>query len=72
VRDSRGDAKAIFRVQGMSIPGRAKSLGLKLGRLEGVHLVDFNYISDTVSIGYDGKKLTLDSIRNAISGPPPS
>jgi hypothetical protein len=63
------DATAIFSMLEMGIPGRAKSLGMRLGKLEGVRLVDFNYIMDTVSIRYDGKKLTLDSIKNVIRPP---
>jgi hypothetical protein len=59
-------AMAIFKTQGMHIPGRARQLRLDLGKLEGIRAIDFNYITDTVSIGYDASKLTLDTIRNTL------
>jgi hypothetical protein len=59
-------ATAIFKTQGMHIPGRARQLRLDLSKLEGIRAVDFNYITDTVSIGYDANKLTLDTIRNTL------
>ena len=68
MQKSAGDAKAIFRMQGMNIPGQAKKLRLELGKLVGIGAVNINYVTDTVSIRYDGKELTLDSIRNAIFG----
>jgi copper chaperone CopZ len=59
-------AMAIFKTQGMHIPGRARQLRLNLGKLDGIRAVDFNYITDTVSIGYDARRLTLDTIRDAL------
>jgi hypothetical protein len=59
-------ATAIFKTQGMHIPGRARQLRLDLRNLEGIRAVDFNYITDTVSIGYDASKVTLETIRNAL------
>jgi copper chaperone CopZ len=59
-------AMAIFKTYGMHIPGRARQLRLDLGKLEGIRAVDFNYITDTVSIGYDANKLTLEMIRDAL------
>ncbi len=56
----------IFRVDRMSSRGRAKNLGLELGKLDGVRAIEFNYILDTVSIKYDGKKRTLGFIRNTL------
>jgi hypothetical protein len=59
-------AMAIFKTQGMQIPGRARQLRLDLRKLDGILAVDFNYITDTVSIGYDANRLTLDAIRNTL------
>jgi hypothetical protein len=59
-------AMAIFKTQSMQIPGRARQLRLNLRKLDGILTVDFNYITDTVSIGYDANRLTLDTIRNAL------
>jgi len=59
-------ATAIFKTHGMQIPGRARQLRLDLRKLDGILAVDFNYITDTVSIGYDASKLTLDMIRNTL------
>lgn len=57
---------AIFKTQGMQIPGRARQLRLDLRKLDGIRNVDFNYITDSVSIGYDANRLTLDAIRNTL------
>jgi hypothetical protein len=59
-------AMAIFKTQGMQIPGRARQLRLNLRKLDGIRKVDFNYITDSVSIGYDANRLTLDTIRNTL------
>jgi hypothetical protein len=64
-------AMVILKTQGMSTPGRARKLGIDLRKLKGISVVDFNYITDTVSIMYDSNKLTLDTIRNTLEGSSP-
>jgi copper chaperone CopZ len=59
-------AIAIFRTTGMDISGRARKLRLEVGKLDGILVVDFNYVMDSVSIRYDSEKLTLAEIRKAI------
>jgi len=66
MRSKSADATVIFRVDGTSGRGRAKNLGAELGKLDGVRAIEFNYILDTVLIKYDGKKRTLDFIRNTL------
>ena len=68
---SSSDALAIFKTQRMNIPGRARKLRIDLGKLEGIGVVDFNYIMDVVWVSYDAKRLTLDTIRKTIYGPVP-
>ncbi len=69
---SSSDAIAIFKALRMNIPGRARKLRLDLGKLEGIRVIDFNYIVDIVAVSYDAKRLTLDAIRNTINGALPS
>ncbi len=59
---------AIFKTQRMNIAGRARKLRLDLGKLDGIRVIDFNYIMDIVSVSYDAKRLTLDTIRNMVNG----
>lgn len=57
---------SIFGVPEMSNPGEARRVRRILGKLEGVREIDVNYITCIVSIRYDGKKLSLLSIKAAI------
>ncbi|MDA4115157.1 MAG: copper resistance protein CopZ [Thaumarchaeota archaeon] len=50
----------------MSKSGRAESLRRSAAGLDGVFLVDVNYILDNVTIGYDPDKLTLAQIRRKV------
>lgn len=62
----RQEAAAIFKIQGMNIPGRAKRLMRAVDTLGGVIRVDVNYILDTATIEYDADKLTLAEIEKKI------
>ena len=57
---------AVFRVSGMSTPGRAQRLKREIGKLDGVLEIDINYILDTASIKYEAGKLTRDQIKEKI------
>jgi len=61
------EAVAIFRVPRMSVRGRAQRLRREVGKLDGISLVDINYILDTVSISYDPSKLTRDRIKAIVN-----
>jgi copper chaperone CopZ len=62
----RREATAIFKIRGMSSPGRAQKLRLAVGKLDGILKFDINYVFDTVSMTYDANKLTLDQIKKKI------
>jgi len=62
----RRRATAILKIRGMSKSGRAERLRRSASKLDGVILVDINYILDNVTIGYDPNKLTLAQIRNKV------
>lgn len=59
-------ALAVFRVSGMSTPGRARRLKLEISKLDGVLEVEINYILDTASVRYEADKLTRDQIKEKI------
>jgi len=59
-------ATAVLKIQGMSKPGRAERLRRSAAGLDGVFLVDVNYILDNVTIGYDPDKLTLAQIKRKV------
>lgn len=64
-------ATAILKIQGLNKSGRAESLRRSAAGLDGVFLVDVNYILDNVTIGYDPDKLTLAQIkRKVVPGSP--
>jgi P-type Cu+ transporter len=59
-------ATAILHIQGMNRSGRANRLRRSAAKLNGVSLVDINYILDNVTIGYDPDKLTLAQIKRKV------
>lgn len=59
------EATAILKLDGMRRSGRAERLRRAAGGLDGVFLVDINYILDNVTISYDPNKLTLAQVRKA-------
>jgi len=62
----RQDATAILRIHGMSKSGRAQRLRRAASKLDGVFLVDINYILDNVTIGYNPDKLTLAQVKKKL------
>ena len=62
----RREATAIFKILGMSRPGRAQKLKRAVGKLDGVLVFDINYVFDTVSMKYDANRLTLDQIKKQL------
>jgi len=64
--NGKRQATAILKIHGMSKSGRAESLRRSAAGLDGVFLVDVNYILDNVTIGYDPDKLTLAQIRRKV------
>jgi hypothetical protein len=59
-------ATAILRVEGMGDTGRAERLKHAVGGLEGVLLVDFNYILGNATISYDPDKVTLVQVKKSL------
>jgi len=59
-------ATAILRIEGMNKPGRADRLRRSAAELNGVILLDINYILDNVTIGYDPDKLTFAQIKRKV------
>lgn len=71
----KGEAIAILKIRGMENPGRAQQLRRTAEKLDGVHQVDINYISETATIKYDADRLTLADVKSlhhdeAYSTPP--
>jgi len=60
------EATAILKIHGMSKKGRAEQLKRAAGRLDGVFLVDINYILDNVTIRYNPEELTLAQVRRKL------
>jgi hypothetical protein len=60
------EATAILRIDGMSRRGRAERLRTAAGKLDGVLLVDINYILDNVTVSYNPDKLTLAQVRRKL------
>ena len=66
------EATAILRIHGMSRKGRADRLRRAAGKLDGVFLVDINYILDNVIINYNPDRLTLAKIKRKLDPTPPA
>jgi len=60
------EATAILRIDGMGRRGRAERLRIAAGKLDGVLLVDINYILDNVTVSYNPDKLTLAQVRRKL------
>jgi hypothetical protein len=60
------EATAILKIHGMSRRGRAERLRIAAGKLDGVFLVDINYILDNVTVSYNPDKLTLAQVRRKL------
>jgi copper chaperone CopZ len=60
------EATAIIKIQDMGKSGRAQRLKRAAEKLDGVLLVDINYILDNVTIKYDADKLTLVQIEKKL------
>jgi copper chaperone CopZ len=65
--NGKRQATAILKIEGMGKRGRADRLRESAAGLDGVFLVDINYILDKVTVGYDPDKLTLAQIKNKVS-----
>lgn len=59
-------ATAILKIRGMSEAGRAERLRRSAAELDGVLMVDVNYILDNVTIGYNPEKLTFAQIKEKL------
>jgi len=66
MKNGKRQATAILKIKGMTLSGRAERLRLSAAELDGVFLVDINYILDNVTIGYDPDKLTLAQIKKKV------
>jgi hypothetical protein len=66
MRDGTRQATAILKIRGMSEAGRAERLRRSAAELDGVLMVDVNYILDNVTIGYDPEKLTFEQIKRKL------
>ena len=64
--NGRQQAIAILKIQGMGESGRAERLRRSAAELDGLFLVDINYILDNITIGYDPDKLTLAQIKKKV------
>jgi hypothetical protein len=64
------EATAILKIHGMNKSGRADRLRRAAGNLDGVFLVDINYILDNVTISYNPDKLTLAQVRKKLDPSP--
>ena len=64
--NGKRQATAILKIEGMGKHGRADRLRESAAGLDGVFLVDINYILDYVTVGYDPDKLTLAQIKNKV------
>jgi hypothetical protein len=62
----KNEATAILRIQGLGKSGRAERLKRAAHGLDGVFLVDINYILDNVTISYNPDKLTLAQVRKKL------
>jgi copper chaperone CopZ len=60
------NAMAFFKLQGGDESGQPERLRRALGRLDGVLDVKINFIIDTVSIGYDSNRVTLEQIKKKV------
>ena len=60
------EATAVLRIHGMGRRGRAERLRRAAGHLDGVFLVDINYILDNVTIRYNPSRLTLAKIKKKL------
>src|ERR1700752_4314781 len=60
------EATAILKIDGMSRKGSAERLRIAAGKLDGVFLVDINYILDNVTVSYNPDKLTLAQVRSKL------
>ena len=61
-------AIAVLKIRGMDISGRVEELRRAADKLDGVHRVDINYISETATIEYDADRLTLAQVAEPIRG----
>jgi copper chaperone CopZ len=64
---AKQEATAILRIDGMSKSGRAERLKRAVHALDGVFLMDINYILDNVTISYDPNKLTLAQVKKKLN-----
>jgi len=64
----KGRATAVLKIHGMDISGRVEELRRAADKLDGVHRVDINYISETATIEYDADRLTLAQVAEPFRG----
>ena len=70
MKNRKRQATAVVKIHGMGEPGRAERLKASTGGLDGIFLVDVNYILDNVTIAYDPDKLTLAQIKRRVDPRP--
>ena len=67
MRKTVEQATAVLKIHGLSGLGRAERLRRAVNLLDGVSLVDINYILDNVTINYDPGRLTLSQVKSKLN-----
>jgi copper chaperone CopZ len=62
-QDNRPAAEAIFSLLNLGCSSCYRIIEGRLGELHGITNVNVNYVTDTVVVGYDPRRLTPDDIR---------
>ena len=62
-RDNGLTAQAIFSLFNLGCSSCHRTIEGRLRELDGITNVNVNYVTDTVLVGYDPKRLTTDDIR---------
>jgi copper chaperone CopZ len=62
-QDSMVTAQAIFSLFNLGCSSCSRVIEGRLSKLHGITNVNVDYVTDTVVVGYDPKRLTTDEIR---------
>ena len=62
-QDNRVTAEAIFSLFNLGCSSCSRIIEGRLRKLHGITNVNVDYVTDTVVVGYDPKRLTTDDIR---------
>jgi len=62
-QDNRVTAEAIFSLFNLGCSSCSRMIEGRLRKLHGITNVNVDYVTDTVVVGYDPKRLTTDDIR---------